>query len=647
MAEAVLEATDAPAITTPVSRIGMAVAGVTLLGLIIRTAGINHESLWLDEGYTLLFSHLPYPQLLTVGGAHEHPPLFYALCHLLFGLNPSPLVPRFISLVAGTLIIPLVFLLGRRLLSSTAGILGALLMAISPLAIWYSQDGRAYALASLLVVASYLLLLRAADSRSRGAWALYGLCVLTCLYTEYTTAFALVPHVLFLRRARRELTLTWVAIAIGYLPWLSVLLHNTIEVAGDYWIPPPSAASVTATALGFLGLITPCPSPPCSGFSLPGIAVIGTLMAVLLGLVLAILTAWSWRERSFSRILLLAWVLCPFGIVLALAPVRSLYVDRAFVDSLAPFVLLLAAGVFALPRRLGTAAMVLLLAGNVATTSLVFSTHSNPDWRSLARDFAAAYRPGDAVMYNPGVLRSLLSAYLPANWHPTKERALWSRTYVDVPGWQQYYPKANTTDKPTRMLVDAVLRNRQLRSVARGVRNVWLITLDYSGLNDTRRWFIIHGFQPRFSELYDGDTRLELWSKGPPSGLGPASVPPGWGSRWKLHGQVQVSHGVAVEREHAVLTRTFSVRPGSLYSVQVRYRSQWGFPLLTIDLYDRDGNVLATFPRTKWYGLPANGVWLSQPFGFIAPPGAVRAGITASTKWGQVVWQSIAVYGRL
>lgn len=644
MAEAVLEATDTPAVSRSVNRNGAAVAGLTLIALVIRAAGINHESLWLDEGYTLLFSRLPFPQLISVGGAHEHPPLFYVLCHLLFGVNASPLMPRLVSLVAGTLLIPLVYFLGRRLLSPTAGLLAALLIAISPLAIWYSQDGRAYALASLLVAASYLLLLRAIDGRSRADWTLYCLCVLACLYTEYTTIFALVPHVFFLRRARRELTFAGLAVFVGYLPWLSVLLHNTMEVAGDYWIPPPTLGSVTTTALGFLGVVTPCPSPPCSGFSPPGIAAIGTLLAALLVVALAILTFWSWRARSWSRMVLLTWLLCPFVIILALAPFRSLYLDRAFVDSLAPFALLLAAGVLALPLRLGAGLAAVVLASNLATSTLLFTTHSNPDWRSLARDFAAAYRPGDAIMYNPGVLKSLLSAYLPSDWHPTRERGLWSRSYVDVPGWQKYYPRATGTDKPTRMYVDAVLRNRQLRSVSTGERNVWLVTLDYSGLNDTRRWFISHGFQPRMSELYDGDSRLELWSKDPPSALGPAVVPARWGPRWKLNGQTRVAGGVVLERQHATLARSFAVGPGGLYSVQVHYRSQWGFPLLSVDLYDRNGALLATFPRTKWYGFPANGVWLSQPFGFIAPPGAVRARITAATKWGQVAWQTIAVY---
>jgi hypothetical protein len=532
------------------------------------------------------------------------------------------------------------------MLSVRTGVLASVLVAVSPLAIWYSQDGRAYALASLLVVGSYLLLLRALELRSPGAWVLYSLCTLACLYTEYTTVFALAPQILFLTRARRPLVLAWAGVFVGYLPWLWVLLPNTAAVAGDYWIPSPTPATIMATSLGFLGLVTPCPSPPCSGVSIPGVARLTTVLVVLLAAGLLAIVAWTIRDRSFPRLVLVAWALVPFAIILALSPFRSLYVDRAFVDSLPPFALVMAAGLLALPRPVGSILAVLVLAGNIATSTLLFTTHSNPDWRSLSRDLATAYRRGDAVMFNPGVLRSLVGAYLPADWNPTRVRALWSRSYVDVPGWQQHYPRADRTDQETRLYVERVLRNRQMQAVARGERNVWLLSLDYPGLNDTRRWLIGHGYQIRLSVLYDGDSRLELWSKGSPEAAGPAVLPPGWRNGWTIGKPARIYHGVVYEPAGAVISRAFAVQPGTLYTAQVRDRVASGFPDLSVDIYNRSGRLLTTFPRTKWYGFVANDVWLSEPFGFIAPPGAATARITASTKWGAVSWQTIAVYRR-
>lgn len=646
MAEAArLDTTESPK-TAAVSWSIVAVTAISIVGLIIRAAGINHESLWLDEGYTILFSRLPFPQVITVGGAHEHPPLFYLLCHIAYGLISWPLAPRLLSIAAGSATIPLVYLLGRRMLSVPAGIVGAAFMAISPVAVWYSQDGRAYALASLLVVGSYLLLIRALDVRTPDAWVLYSLCTLACLYTEYTTVFALAPQILFLARGRRALLYAWLGVGIGYLPWLIVLIPNAASVAADYWIPAPTPDTVVATSLGFLGLITPCPSPPCSGVPLPGVQALARPLVALFAAGVVAALVWSLRRRSFPRLVLLAWALFPFAAIVALAPYRSLYVDRAFLDSLPALALVLAAGLLALPRAAGPVLLVLLLAANAATSTLLFTTHSNPDWRSLARDMAAAYRPGDAVFYNPAVLRSLVGAYLPPSWHPTRERALWSRLYLDVPGWQRYYPEARKTDQKSRLHVEAILRNQQLSDVSRGERNVWLVSLDYPGLNDTRRWFITHGYQMRLSEVYDGDSRLELWSKNAPQFAGPAAVPARWSDGWKITGRGHLAGGIAYESEGATLTRTFSLHPETLYTAQILYRSAYGFPELTVDVYDKSRRLLATFPRTKWFGFAVNDVWLSEPFGFIAPPGSASARITASTKWGGVAWQTIAVYQR-
>jgi hypothetical protein len=37
-------------------------------------------------------------------------------------------------------------------------------------------------------------------------------------------------------------------------------------------------------------------------------------------------------------------------------------------------------------------------------------------------------------------------------------------------------------------------------------------------------------------------------------------------------------------------------------------------------------------------------VWLSQPFGFIPPPGAARATLTLQSQWGRVQWRDVAVF---
>jgi mannosyltransferase len=646
--------------------------GLGLFALALRLHNISHEPLWLDEGYTLLFSGLPLDRLILVGGAHEHPPLYYSLVHVIMSLHNSYLVPRYISAIAGAASVVALYALGTRLFGRIAGASAAILLAIAPFHLWYGQDGRGYEVAGLMVLLSYLFLFDALDRPRRSTWILYAAFTALAMYSEYSTAFVLFPQVLLLARARerrvqRALLLSWAGAGLAFLPWVGMLALNVSAIAGDYWIPSPTPSIVAGTGMEFFGFATPCPAWPCTGTEvgipfLPGneipLAVGGLLLVAAAAFLLA-------RGRELSLAVLFLWLTLPFVLVLLLAIGRSLYLDRTFLDATFPLYLILGLAVGTLVRLAGRASRDLfddrrLLAGAVLGSTVVlavasasiagfgpiYGDTSNPDWRSAARDFQATYRPGQAVVFNPGVLRSLLSAYLPAGWHATYERPLWSRVYLDVPGWQKRYSFPTAPDKSERQREEAIVREAQLAEAARHSSRIWLITYDYSGMNDTRRWFSLHGFQCLLSELYAGDTRIELWSRDGPAALWPAVVAPASLGSWTRTGNVRIAGGSAVMSGRAELARSFALSAGSAYSVSIEYRGipPAAKPRISARVFDASGRLLATFPRTMWYDWPVNGVWLSQPFGFVAPPGAVRATLTLTNAWGTSYWSSVGVY---
>jgi hypothetical protein len=634
----------------------LAPAALAVLALALRLYNIGHESLWLDEGYTLLFSRLPFPRLFLVGGAHEHPPLYYLLVHLTLGVHDSSLVPRVISAFAGSLSVLVLAALGTRLFGRRAGLIAAGLLVVAPFQVWYSQDGRGYELAGLAVLLSYWALLRAFDRRRTLDWTLYAACTAACLYAEYTTVFVMLPQIIFLARARREglvrpLVLSLVGAALLFAPWLGVVAGDAAGIAADYWIPSPTPQAFAATVLEFLGLLTPCPSPPCQGHELAQPLLAGQEVAVALAIsgVVVALAAAAIAMRRVRLTVLSLWLILPFAIVLLLAVRRSLYLDRVFLDATFALYLLIGWAATRAGRRkaIGILLALALAVASIANLAPIYAGGVNPDWKSAARDFAAAYRPGQAVFFNPGVLASLVRAYLPTGWTPTKEVDLWSRSYLDVPGWQGRFPQPANPDKRELMRIEATIRNYQLSLVAAGRRDVWLITYDYSGMNDTRRWFTIHGFQPLLSEEYDGDTRIELWSRAGPEILGPAAVPDtGFRTGWTFTGRI-VRSGDAVQVSGPTELRTsFAVTGGQTYSVGVQYR---GFPpaskpAITATVLDASGRTLSVLPRTQWYDWPVNGVWLSQPFGFVVPPGGTRVVLSLRTAWGTAEWRHVAVY---
>ena len=253
---------------------------------------------------------------------------------------------------------------------------------------------------------------------------------------------------------------------------------------------------------------------------------------------------------------------------------------------------------------------------------------------------------------------------MPGGWHATREQLLWFHAYLDIPGWKGRYAAVeksmlNDSRVPTQLrhgMFDTLLRDNQLMAATSGERQVWLVTQDYAGVTDTRRWLSDHGYHNLLSEIYFGDARLELWDRGTPASFGPAILRPGFDGLWATVGSVARQGKALTESGASRAVRTFDISGGRPYVANIEYRGLPGSaPHVAIQTFDRAGHVLGTitdrfgnvldsFPRTEWYDMPVNGVWISQPFGFVAPQDAVRATFALTNQWGTCYWRNIAVY---
>jgi len=121
---------------------------VTLLAAAVRLCGLGVQSLWLDEAFSHLFATLPLDmvwQAMIVDAVH--PPLYYLLMRLVVALvGGSEFALRFPSALAGVLTVALLYRAGRAWSGGRAAGWAALLLALNPFHIWYSQEARMYAL---------------------------------------------------------------------------------------------------------------------------------------------------------------------------------------------------------------------------------------------------------------------------------------------------------------------------------------------------------------------------------------------------------------------------------------------------------------------------------------------------------------------
>jgi uncharacterized membrane protein len=127
-----------------------------LLATATRLVHIQNQSLWFDEGWSAFAA--VQPTLLAAAQADAtNPPFYYLLLNISARFwGDSSFSLRWFSLVFGLLTIPLAYQLARRLFDERAGLCAALLVAMSPLLWWASQEARMYTLLAMLVLIAAL-----------------------------------------------------------------------------------------------------------------------------------------------------------------------------------------------------------------------------------------------------------------------------------------------------------------------------------------------------------------------------------------------------------------------------------------------------------------------------------------------------------
>lgn len=393
------------------SGITAGLAAVTLLALALRLVTLSEQSYWLDESYTVHLVRLGLgPMLRAIPRTESTPPLYYVLAWAwthVFGSGEYGL--RSISALAGTGTVLVGGLIADRVAGARAALIAAALLAVSPFLVWFSQEARAYALASLLTAVALLCLLDHAEfgrGRPLAGWA--GAAALA-LCTHYFTAFLIAPGAVWLLwtgRHRAPVRIAAAAVALVAAALVPLALAQQGTGHADY------------IANGALSRrILQVPKQLLMGYASPGQLLTGVLAAaaVAAGAGWPLVTRRPLRSTSARLILFTAasGVLLPIG--LALIGLDFLN-TRNLLPVLAPLTAIAAAG-FAAPgaRRWAPWCGVGVIAVFGAVVALV-NTHpayQRPDFRGAVQALGPATRDR-VVLASPAFSLLPVQAYAPA-----------------------------------------------------------------------------------------------------------------------------------------------------------------------------------------------------------------------------------------
>jgi len=239
---------------------------ITVLAAALRLSTLNLQSLWYDEAFTpvhVLRASLGQT-LHAVVHSENTPPLWYiAEWAITRVLGTGAVALRLLSALAGVATVPLAWAIGRELSGRRAGLVCALLIAVNPLLVWYSQEARAYALFVLFAALAMWCFLRALREPTPRAMAAFALSGSLALLTHYFAVFLLVPMVLWLlcRRESRRVALGAVAalslVGLALLPLISAQGGHGTQWIGEWAlssrlqaIPQYYLTGYTGSALG-------------------------------------------------------------------------------------------------------------------------------------------------------------------------------------------------------------------------------------------------------------------------------------------------------------------------------------------------------------------------------------------------------------
>jgi len=429
----------------------LALLALTLLALILRVWSLGAFSVTHDEAYGLWIAtrSLAPTGVLPAAARDVHPPLYYLLLHFWLALGPSKDVwARLPSVLLGVALVPALYALGRRLWNVRAGLVAALLAALSPLAVAQAREARMYPLAVLLLTLAAYALLRATKDDSRQTksaplcwWAAYTVLSVLALYTHYYAGFVLVAFTCYVLRVAYSMPhqtkhetrntfyalLSALAIATLYLPWLPALADQFSRVRADFWIPPPSPEGVgkVAQTLSFFAIT---PRPPTATPVDLAVKVVGAACVAVALLVVCAASLLSGCINQPGGVEALAgnrlkarpehvlrgsgwlpalWLAVPLLLAIAVSLVGpSVFEPRYFAVCLPAFVLLVARGVVALPGRVLKATLLTgLVIASLASlhTLTTFPAYRSPDTRSAAAWLRAYAAPADLVVHTSQV----------------------------------------------------------------------------------------------------------------------------------------------------------------------------------------------------------------------------------------------------
>jgi len=308
--------------------------------------------------------------------------------------------------------------LARRLASPAAAVWAVLVLALSPLHIWYSQEARMYAQLVFLSLLSTLFLCNALERTHKTWWVLYTLTVTAGMYTHLFMAFSVIAQGVWTARYYRDHLFSYsicvAAVSMCFVVPLSHFLWQGYKVfnkpsggAGFTWGALPYTFFTYAAGFSLGPNIAELHEDRSLSFIvqfLPSILAVGTVFGTLF--ISGVWQALQYLDTRYLALCLLSLCLPLAGIVIISLGPRFPFNVRYTVIALPYFCIFIGIALSCLCTRKNLVGMALALAVFVISSLSLYNYFSNAryakeDVRSAVKFFQKNSQKNEKILsYN-------------------------------------------------------------------------------------------------------------------------------------------------------------------------------------------------------------------------------------------------------
>jgi hypothetical protein len=400
---------------------------VLLLAAAIRLAGLQQESFTMDEVTELHLARGTVAEITRQ--ADGFPPLYSLLLKGWIGLWRSADAARGLSALLGVLAVWAMYRIGMEAGGRPTALAAGLLLAVSPVHVWISQEARAYPLTFLLAALAVWRFTRALRTDARRDWLAYGAVAAAGLYAHYYLGLLALLHALWtlasVIRGRRPGPALAGHLVLGLLA-LPVLALLQADLAAQVRarVTPFSLGSVGYTLYAFvMGFSTGLSlrelheaglRAALAGFA-PWLAALGLSAGLLLRPAVQVV-----RRRPAAAAYAAVIVLVPIALCGLLSETLSVkYKVNYVLWAAIPLLLLIAHVVvegWGRPATRAAACLYLVLAAASLASRHLVDDYRNEDLRATAAHLARVTPAGTPVVVVPDYMADAVRYYLGPAW---------------------------------------------------------------------------------------------------------------------------------------------------------------------------------------------------------------------------------------